>query len=186
MTLCSFKEHYFIWQAFIKDSSLIRIKNIWFIVFNQGWHLSFPFILKVLGFFIPFILILLSPHCWNHFNKHSATSRHFKFLARFRFEFPPAKNTEFKKFRTNISQEFRFVEDSLELQRQHMVEIGSTYRRLRIRTVEANAFKVKGINNWDGLKKFGFIGVRIMEVPLHLYNERPRRRTNHKKIILFL
>ena len=39
----------------------------------------------------PPIPILLSWHCYNHFNKHSSTSRNCEFFTCFRFKFPPAK-----------------------------------------------------------------------------------------------
>ena len=42
-----------------------------------------------------------------------------------------------------------------------MVEIGSNYGTLRIRTVEANVFKLKGIKNWYGLEKFQIIEFKI-------------------------
>ena len=53
-----------------------------------------------------------------------------------------------EKFETNISREYRFIElQNFELQRQSLEKIGSSYRRLRIRIVEANTFKVKAMKH---------------------------------------
>ena len=72
-------------------------------------------------------------------------------------------------FETNNSLEFRLVEVSFRIAIMAvMVEIGSSYRRLRIRIVEAIALKVKGMKNWYQLEKFWIIAVRITEVLLYL------------------
>ena len=52
-----------------------------------------------------------------------------------------------EKFETNISQKFRLVEVSFRIAEASMVEIGSSYRRLRIRIIETIAFKVSGMKN---------------------------------------